>query len=313
MTFFSYAHFFFSANVLERLAKLEQKLGATEQKLEATQQDLEATQQDLGATKQDLGATKQKLGATEQKLEATEQKLEATQQDLGATKQALEATKQEVEASRLFDGFIWTEDHRTLRRSAAFVENVLRFYNARDDCNKNQRWCLVLGRKMYNVSVAHLFKHAWHEHISLVGLDSIDDVRNGLPMFTPIEWAFDTSRLCFYIPDGSDKLTVKLLDKGIANTRLYQKGQYLCGAEWHRRQPAELSSMTFGDLDKLPLTFDNRDEFALKRPFMRILCLHAKAARRQAIRKLWMREGEWEFSDFSSEGLSVSEKIRAWK
>ena len=220
---------------------------------------------------------------------------------------------QELEAFRLFDKFDWTEDHCTRQRSADFVKNVLDFYNALDNCRPGERWCLVLGQKLYNVSVSHLFKHEWHDSIALVGLDNIDDVRNGLPMFEPIEWAFDTSRLCFYIPEGAQKLTVKLLDKSIANLRLYQKGKELCGSQRDSRQPSRPSNMTFQQLDGRHLTFDDRDMFALNRPYKRILCLHAKAASRHAIRKGWLKEGEWQFPNFSSEGLSVAEKIRAWK
>ena len=121
----------------------------------------------------------------------------------------------QVEAFRLFDKFDWTEDRCTRQHSKDFVKKVLNFYNALDNCRRGERWCLVLGEKLYNVCVSHLFKSDWHDSIALVGLDNIDDVRNGLPMFKPIEWAFDTSRLCFYIPDGGQKLTVKLLDQSI--------------------------------------------------------------------------------------------------
>jgi len=222
-------------------------------------------------------------------------------------------TREEVQAIRLFDKFDWTEARYTHCRSRSFVSNVLRFYNARANCAPGERWCLVLGQKLYNVTVSHLFKYQWHDDIDVVGLQDIDDVRNGLPMFKPIEWAFDSSRLCFYIPDGEQKLTVKLLDKSIAGLRLYEKGEKLCGAQWSPHQPRNLSNMTFQQLDGRHLTFDSSDLFALNRPCKRILCLHAKAARRHAIRKGLLMEGEWLFSDFSSEGLSASEKICAWK
>ena len=86
-------------------------------------------------------------------------------------------------------------------------------------------------------------------------------------MFKPVEWAFNTSRLCFYIPEGSQKLTVKLLDKSIANLGLYQKGKKLCGRQWVSRQPSGLSNMTFRHLDGRQLTFDDNGMFALNRPY----------------------------------------------
>ena len=71
--------------------------------------------------------------------------------------------------------------------------------------------------------------------------------------------------------------------------------------------------MTFRQLDGMELTFDNRCMCFMHRPCKRVICLHAKASMKHAIQKMWLKEGEWQFPDFSSEGLSVSEKIRAWK
>jgi len=69
--------------------------------------------------------------------------------------------------------------------------------------------------------------------------------------------------------------------------------------------------MTFQQLDSGHLTFDNRDMLALNPPYNLILCLQAKAARRHALGKGWLKEGEWQFPNFLSEVVGVSEKIRA--
>ena len=210
-----------------------------------------------------------------------------------------------------FDDFVWSESLATRSHSQDFDDALLKFYNASQGCRKGERWCLVLGQKLHNVICAHLFKHEWHEDVALLGFEDIDDPRNGLPMFKPIEWAFDSSRLCFYLPENSEELTVKLLDKNIATVRLCDKGAELCKNGWFRRHPPSLSKMTFQHLDGQRLQFD--PGVPLNRPFRRVLCLHAKAARRRAIRKMWLRDGEWDFPDFSTEEVPVAEQIRAWK
>ena len=148
---------------------------------------------------------------------------------------------------------------------------------------------LFSGQKLRNVSVSHLFKHAWHDSVGVVGLADIDDERNGLPMFKPMEWAFDSSRLCFYIPGDTQKLTVKLLDNSIADLRLCQKGMELFEPHW-KSQPTNVVNMTFRQLDGMELTFDNRGMCSMHRPCKRVICLHAKASRKHAIQKMWLKE-----------------------
>lgn len=57
-------------------------------------------------------------------------------------------------------------------------------------------WCLLTNAKLpYSTVIgAHLFKHKWSQQVHILEIDDINDLRNGLPLWKPIEWAFDTSR-----------------------------------------------------------------------------------------------------------------------
>ena len=44
------------------------------------------------------------------------------------------------------------------------------------------------------VVVMHLFKQIWRDQIDMVGIEHIHDSRNGLPVWIPVEWAFNSSR-----------------------------------------------------------------------------------------------------------------------
>ena len=48
------------------------------------------------------------------------------------------------------------------------------------------------------VIAAHLYKSSWAVFVELaLGFSDIDDVRNGLLLWKPIEHAFDTAQMCF--------------------------------------------------------------------------------------------------------------------
>ena len=58
-----------------------------------------------------------------------------------------------------------------------------------------------------------------------------------------------------------------------------QRHMELRGTQWNYNLPALVSTMTFDDLDGRELTFDDRGMVGLHRPYNRILCLQAKAAK----------------------------------
>lgn len=77
---------------------------------------------------------------------------------------------------------------------------------------------LVLPRPV--VIAAHIFKHAWAEFVERwMGFSDIDDVRNGMLLFKPIEHAFDHGKLCL-MEDRGDSLVCRLIDPALKNTGL---------------------------------------------------------------------------------------------
>lgn len=78
-----------------------------------------------------------------------------------------------------------------------FDLNTFFLYSALDG---GECWCLLIDAKLpaFTVVGAHLFKHEWSEYAQLLGMKDIDELGNGLPLWKPVEWAFDTSRSGFY-------------------------------------------------------------------------------------------------------------------
>jgi hypothetical protein len=56
------------------------------------------------------------------------------------------------------------------------------------------------------VIASHLYKSEWRDLAKAeLGIEDIDDVGNGLLLWKPIEYAFDTSALCFVYDKGTDR------------------------------------------------------------------------------------------------------------
>lgn len=56
------------------------------------------------------------------------------------------------------------------------------------------------------VIATHLYKSSWAVLVELaLGFSDIDDVRNGLLLWKPIEHAFDTAQMCFTYDSGSSR------------------------------------------------------------------------------------------------------------
>ena len=56
------------------------------------------------------------------------------------------------------------------------------------------------------VIAAHLYKSSWAVFVDLaLGFSDIDDVRNGLLLWKPIEHAFDTAQMCFTYDTQSNR------------------------------------------------------------------------------------------------------------
>ncbi|KAL7680627.1 putative HNH nuclease [Plasmopara halstedii] len=209
----------------------------------------------------------------------------------------------------------------TSARSNHFKANLCATY----DCNmgSGKLRCMLLDTALPSelVIASHLFRRK-NEFLSkkLMGISDIDDVRNGLLLFKPLEHAFDHFQISFIYDQGSNEFRLKIFDQSVRPQRLFGKldntqraillqGQAL-PKNWRSRGPRLAPGTvydiqtTFGDLEGRALRFKS-----VKRPYKRCLNLQARLARKQAIEKQWIRPDEDDFQNFWSEGMSLAEKM----
>ena len=122
--------------------------------------------------------------------------------------------------------------------------------------------CMLSGFHLPQAVViaGHLFKYAWAEFAEAwMGFKDINDERNGMLLFKPIEYAFDHGQLCF-IPNQQGRLACCLLDPALRNTGLLaflkqmenQAGPHgYTWAEWADWGPVQtaVGNKTFGWLE----------------------------------------------------------------
>ncbi len=160
-----------------------------------------------------------------------------------------------------------------------------------------------------SVIAAHLLKREW-DYLSreLADVEDVDDVRNGLLLYKPLEWAFDTSRLVFVWDGARGSFVAHVLDPTILDVQLVDKAKAVLKERYKTGDEAILGDRCFRDVHGnalvLPLAFS---------PWRRCLCFHAHMARNEALRREWLKNGEeFQFEDFWSEGVSSIEKVRLW-
>jgi hypothetical protein len=168
---------------------------------------------------------------------------------------------------------------------------------------------MVLGLELpkSNVIGAHIFKHAWAAHSeSVLAFDDINDPRNGLFMYKPLEWAFDTSRMVILWDAAAGAFVARILDRSICDGLLDEKAKDLLSDRY--RPAVNIGAMRFGDVDgrqlALPPGFS---------PFRRCIMFHALCARRRAETEGWIQPGSLVFEDFWSDAAeSKAAAIRLW-
>ena len=207
------------------------------------------------------------------------------------------------------DRFMYTEGKVTHKNDTAakhFSKSVKVAYGALDH---GQCWCLLTDDRLLpsTVIAPHLFKRKWVECVHILGFEDINDTRNGLPLWKPLEWAFDSSRLCFTYNKDSDQFIANILDPSILARKMSDVGRHKMGAEWVD-PPNHLKHLTFKHIDQQPLKFAPN---SVQRPLKRVLNFQARQARKYAIRHNW-KPLSWDFEDYFTEGLDVSQKIAIW-
>jgi len=114
-------------------------------------------------------------------------------------------------------------------------------------------------------------------------------------------------RLIFIFDKATEEFVADVLDPGILDVKLAKKGRELMGRTW-REPKSSLRNLTFRDMHGRSLRFAPG---SLHRPYRRALNFQARQARKGALECGW-RNASWDFEDFMSEGLDVSEKMEMW-
>ncbi|KAF0686803.1 Aste57867_21400 [Aphanomyces stellatus] len=197
-------------------------------------------------------------------------------------------------------------------RNPHFKANLCDFYNC---YRRKYKWiqCMLLGISFPAsiVAGAHLFRRS-NEYLSncLMQISDIDDVRNGLLLFKPLEHAFDHFQISFIYDQRDDCFYLKLFDPSIANTPIINlmrdpnQMQVLMDAINRAKKPCKFDPQTtFGDLDGMPLKLDK-----VNRPYNRCLNLQARLAYTKAMKNQVIDPG-YNFNDFWSEGWSLEVKM----
>jgi HNH endonuclease len=193
-------------------------------------------------------------------------------------------------------------------------KHILCEFYARYHREQHSIQCMVLDIPFPKsvVTAVHLFLRR-NEHLAatLMQIQDIDDPRNGMLMFKPVEYAFNHCQLSF-IRDYDDSFKLKLFDVSIRDTKLidyitdpYQRQVVIDAVlvvDLKNRCKFNLET-TFGQLDGKNIHFHT-----IQRPFYRCLNLQARLAHRLALQQGWI-DDSFQFNDFWSDGSDSSFKM----
>ena len=175
------------------------------------------------------------------------------------------------------------------------------------------------------VIASHIFRKKNEDFCELLlQFVDINDLRNGLLLFKPIEKAFDEYDLSFIFNSQNEEFELKLFNPHMQHLPLVNKlertvfQELLVGVElaenWENsNEPIYIPNTTFdirttfGDLIGRPLIFKSTH-----RPYKKCLYFQASWARIMAIEKGWITV-EYDFEDFSSEGMNVNDKMARFR
>ena len=197
------------------------------------------------------------------------------------------------------------------KRHSKVSSTLKKKLTALEDAPHGKLRCMLLNELLpySSVTAAHLLKREW-DYLSrqLADVDDVDDARNGLLLYKPLEWAFDTSRLAFTWDGDRSSFVAHVLDPNILDVRLVDKAQAELKERYKIGDEAILGDRCFRDVHGSALVLPHAFS-----PWRRCLCFHAHTARDEALRQSWLTSGDdFQFEDFWSEGVSGIEKVRLW-
>ncbi|KAF8517698.1 hypothetical protein BU17DRAFT_91533 [Hysterangium stoloniferum] len=173
------------------------------------------------------------------------------------------------------------------------------------------------------IVAAHLWKYETGETLEYFGFHDIDNPRNGLLLYKPIEEAYDRHLLCFY-QDTNRNLRCRVLSNSLRTTTLNEFFNQQKKRIPHTTaiEPSAVQQTftilqkagfsTFGDLEQpsVYLRFPQAKE-----PFKHVLNLHAIRAYRYALQREDISIGDFNLDDFYSEEADFGAKalIERWR
>ncbi|KAI9089484.1 hypothetical protein DFS34DRAFT_598035, partial [Phlyctochytrium arcticum] len=148
--------------------------------------------------------------------------------------------------------------------------------------------CSLLGISLpaNNVIAAHIFPRKWSHSLYLLEIDDVDDPRNGIFLYKPIEHALDSGWITFVFSPKSNQFHCQVLYKGLLTVDVDAEARKRLG---NRYIPTQIPvSRTFQDLHSQPLIIPSSHNV-----WKRVFAFHAVLARHHAIKKRWILPTEF--------------------
>jgi hypothetical protein len=138
------------------------------------------------------------------------------------------------------------------------------------------------------VTCSHLFQKKWAKSRAIINLKEINDVKNLLLLFKPIEVAFDEGRICFLWDDSTNHFKMKVLDPEIRSKTVLDLASKQFPNYSYTSVTSVLLNRNFAALEGSPLNTGN------VLPLKRCLAFHASRARYEAIHiRKWIKAEEF--------------------
>lgn len=132
-------------------------------------------------------------------------------------------------SSDVIDIFDYTDENASVSTVPGFKQDLISLYSDPKLARSDGLAFCMLSRVFLpkpHVIAAHIWKRAWHMACRKYMEFDVNDVRNGLLLFKPFEWAFDNSKICFisdgFVPGGGNYV-MHILDDGIKDVGIVDK------------------------------------------------------------------------------------------
>ncbi|KAG5177391.1 hypothetical protein JKP88DRAFT_332340 [Tribonema minus] len=234
---------------------------------------------------------RQRNAEQEEELRQLRQRGAEQEREIAERKRATAEREREIEQlkSRVLDSWDFSEEASSAPYNEALKASLIDAYSnvRRMDGHKQLVFCMLLQQlPISTITAARLFPRRSHSTAHRLGIEDIDDVRNGLLLFKPLKRAFHHSQLCFiwdcewghcvaYVLDGTLWNEI-LVDTLPTNTPEESAIKTLWPPGWVTRHSATSRVARTSSTNKL-------------NPFERVLEYHAKQALLRARYRRWTR------------------------